>query len=94
MFHRKNANQLEIVLTMTFLSDMYIDDDALRKQLNRILLVKTRNQIVQEIKSKGHKMHQFQLNNFLQRKDVTLSTLHKIDSYVTKEIYLNNLEPL
>jgi hypothetical protein len=58
---------------------MYIDDDTLRKQLNRILLVKTRNQIVQEIKSKGLKMHQFQLNNFLQGKDVTLSTLHKID---------------
>jgi uncharacterized protein involved in tolerance to divalent cations len=45
---------------------MYIDDDTLRKQLNRILLVKTRNQIVQEIKAKGLKMHQFQLNNFLQ----------------------------
>jgi uncharacterized protein involved in tolerance to divalent cations len=73
---------------------MYIDDDALRKQLNRILFVKTRNQIVQEIKSRGHKMHQFQLNNFLNGKDVTLSTLHKIDRYVTREIYLNNLEPL
>jgi hypothetical protein len=73
---------------------MYIDDDALRKQLQRILFVKTRNQIVQEIKSKGHKMHQFQLNNFLNGKDVTLSTLHKIDRYVTREIYLNNLEPL
>ena len=79
---------------MTYLSDMYIDDDALRKQLNRILLTKTRNQIVQEIKSNGHKMHQFQLNNFLNRKDVTLSTLHKIDRYVTRDIYLNNLEPL
>jgi hypothetical protein len=62
---------------------MYIDDDTLRKQLNRILLVKTRNQIVQDIKAKGLKMHQFQLNNFLQGKDVTLSTLHKIDNYVT-----------
>jgi hypothetical protein len=71
---------------------MYIDDDTLRKQLNRILLVKTRNQIVQDIKAKGLKMHQFQLNNFLQRKDVTLSTLHKIDNYVSREIYLNNLE--
>jgi len=73
---------------------MYIDDDALRKQLNRILFVKTRNQIVQEIKSRGHKMHQFQLNNFLNGKDVTLSTLHKIDRYVTREIYFNNLGPL
>ena len=73
---------------------MYIDDDTLRKQLNRILLVKTRNQIVQDIKAKGLKMHQFQVNNFLQGKDVTLSPLHKIDNYVTKEIYSNNLEPL
>ena len=80
--------------TMDYLSNMYIDDDTLRKQLNRILYTKTRNQIVQDIKAKGHKMHQFQLNNFLQGKDVTLSTLHKIDSYVTREIYLNNLEPL
>ena len=79
---------------MTYLSDMYINDEDLRKQLNRILFTKTRNQIVQEIKSKGHKKHQFQLNNFLQRKDVTLSTLHKIDNYVSREIYLNNLEPL
>lgn len=94
MLHRKSADQLEIVWIRIYRSDMYIDDDALRKQLNRILLVKTRNQIVQEIKAKGQKMHQFQLNNFLQRKDVTLSTLHKIDNYVSREIYLNNLEPL
>ena len=80
--------------TMGYPFNMYIDDDTLRKQLNRILYTKTRNQIVQEIKAKGHKMHQFQLNNFLQGKDVTLSTLHKIDNYVTREIYLNNLEPL
>lgn len=73
---------------------MYIDDDTLRKQLRRILLVKTRNQIVLEIKSKGLKMHQFQLNNFLLKRDVTLSTLQKIDNYVSREIYLNNLEPL
>lgn len=79
---------------MGYPSNMYIDDDTLRKQLNRILYTKTRNQIVQEIKAKGLKMHQFQLNNFLQGKDVTLSTLHKIDNYVTREIYLNNLEPL
>lgn len=89
-----SADQLEIVWIPTCPSDMYIDDDTLRKQLNRILYTKTRNQIVQEIKAKGLKMHQFQLNNFLQGKDVTLSTLHKIDNYVTREIYLNNLEPL
>lgn len=94
MLHRKSADQLEIVWIRIYRFSMYIDDDALRKQLNRILLTKTRNQIVQEIKAKGQKMHQFQLNNFLQRKDVTLSTLHKIDNYVSREIYLNNLEPL
>jgi uncharacterized protein involved in tolerance to divalent cations len=87
-------SQLEIVLIRTYHFSMYIDDLTLRKQLQRILLVKTRNQIVQDIKTKGLKMHQFQLNNFLQGKDVTLSTLHKIDNYVSREIYLNNLEPL
>jgi len=73
---------------------MYIDDLSLRKQLQRILLVKTRNRIVQEIKLSGNKMHSFQLDNFLNGKDVTLSTLNKIDTYVSREIYLNNLEPL
>jgi len=73
---------------------MYIDETTLRKQLQRILLVKTRNRVVQEIKLSGNKMHSFQLDNFLNGKDVTLSTLQKIDNYVSKEIYLNNLEPL
>jgi len=39
-------------------------------------------------------MHHFQVNNFLKGKDVTLSTLHKLDNYVTREMYLNDLEPL
>jgi hypothetical protein len=73
---------------------MYINDIDLRKQLQRLLINKTRNQIVQEIKSNGAKMHQFQLDNFLNSKDVTLSTLHKIDEYISREVYMNDLEPL
>ena len=73
---------------------MYIDEDSLRKQLVNLLRRKTRNQIVKEIKQSTGKFHQFQIDKFLQGKDVTLSTLTKLDRYVTKEIYLSNLEPL
>lgn len=73
---------------------MYIDEDSLRKQLGILLRRKTRNQIVKEIKQSTGKFHQFQIDKFLQGKDVTLSTLTKLDRYVTKEIYLSNLEPL
>lgn len=73
---------------------MYINDTDLRKQLNILLRTKTRNSIVREIKASTGKFHQFQLDKFLQEKDVTLTTLSKIDRYVTKEIYLSNLEPL
>ncbi len=38
---------------------MFIDDNSLRKGLKEILLTKTRNQVVKEIKSKGLKMHQY-----------------------------------
>ena len=79
---------------MTYLSDMYINDEDLRKQINKLLLTRTRNQIVEDIKLSGAKMHHFQVNNFLNGKDVTLSTLHKLDRYVSREIYLNDLEPL
>lgn len=94
MLHQLNVHQSEIVLTMTYHSDMYINDSDLRKQIHIILNRKTRNQIVEEIKQSGVKMHHFQVNNFLNGKDVTLSTLHKLDRYVSREIYLNDLEPL
>lgn len=73
---------------------MYIDEGGLRKQLEMLLRTKTRNQIVQEIKSNTGKFHQYQIDKFLQGKDVTLCTVVKLDNYVSKEIYLNNLEPL
>jgi len=73
---------------------MYIDEGGLRKQLEMLLRTKTRNQIVQEIKSKTGKFHQYQIDKFLQGKDVTLCTVIKLDNYISREIYLNNLEPL
>lgn len=73
---------------------MYIDEGGLRKQLEMLLCTKTRNQIVQEIKSNTGKFHQYQIDKFLQGKDVTLCTVIKLDNYISREIYLNNLEPL
>jgi len=71
---------------------MYIDEGGLRKQLEMLLRTKTRNQIVQEIKSNTGKFHQYQIDKFLQGKDVTLCTVVKLDNYISREIYLNNLE--
>lgn len=73
---------------------MYIDEGGLRKQLEILLRTKTRNQIVQEIKSNTGRFHQYQIDKFLQGKDVTLCTVVKLDNYVSREIYLNDLEPL
>ena len=73
---------------------MYIDEGGLRKQLEMLLRTKTRNQIVQEIKSNTGRFHQYQIDKFLQGKDVTLCTVVKLDNYVSREIYLNDLKPL
>ena len=73
---------------------MYIDEGGLRKQLVMLLRTKTRNQIVQDIKSNTGRFHQYQIDKFLQGKDVTLCTVIKLDNYISREIYLNNLEPL
>jgi uncharacterized protein involved in tolerance to divalent cations len=73
---------------------MYVDEGGLRKQLEILLRTKTRNQIVQEIKSNTGRFHQYQIDKFLQGKDVTLCTVVKLDNYVNRQIYLNNLEPL
>jgi hypothetical protein len=73
---------------------MYIDEGGLRKQLEILLRTKTRNQIVQEIKTRTGRFHQYQIDKFLQGKDVTLCTVIKLDNYVSREIYLNDLEPL
>lgn len=73
---------------------MYIDEEGLRKQLEMLLRTKTRNQIVKEIKSKTGRFHQYQIDKFLKGKDVTLCTVVKLDNYISREIYLNDLEPV
>lgn len=64
---------------------MYIDDTELRNKLKELLRTKTRNQIVQDIKSKTGKFHQYQVDKFLQGKDITLSTAIKLDEYILRE---------
>ena len=64
---------------------MYIDEGGLRKQLEMLLRTKTRNQIVQDIKSRTGKFHQYQIDKFLQGKDITLSTAIKLDEYILRE---------
>jgi hypothetical protein len=62
---------------MTYLFDMYIQDEQLRTEIKKILAFKRRNSIVKEIQDNGNKFHFFQLTNFLEGKDVSLSTLKK-----------------
>jgi hypothetical protein len=69
---------------MTYRFDMYIQDEQLRTEVKKLLTLKTRNSIVKEIQDKGNKFHFFQLTNFLEGKDVSLSTLKKIDCFVNK----------
>jgi hypothetical protein len=63
---------------------MYIQDELLRTEVKKLLAFKTRNSIVKKIQGKGSKFHFFQLTNFLEGKDVSLSTLKKIDKYINK----------
>jgi ribosomal protein S24E len=64
---------------------MTINEEELRKQLRQVLNTKTRNQIVQDIKLRTGKFHQYQIDKFLQGKDVTLSTAIKLDEYILRE---------
>lgn len=71
---------------MIYLFDMYIKDEELRKNLQLLLLSKTRNQIVQEIKADGVKMHQYNIDRFLANKSVSLDTVKKLDKYVENQL--------
>ena len=71
---------------MTYLFDMYIQDEQLRTEIKKILAYKKRNSIVKEIQENGNKFHFFQLTNFLEGKDVSLSTLKKIDNYIKSAV--------
>ena len=64
---------------------MTINEEELRKQLRQVLKTKTRNQIVTDIKSRTGKFHQYQIDKFLQGKDITLSTAIKLDEYILRE---------
>jgi hypothetical protein len=64
---------------------MYIDETELRNKLKEVLMSKTRNQIVQDIKSKTGKFHQYQIDKFLQGKDITLSTAIKLDEFLLRD---------
>jgi hypothetical protein len=65
---------------------MYIQDEQLRIEIKKILAFKRRNSIVKEIQDNGNKFHFFQLTNFLEGKDVSLSTLKKIDNYIKSAV--------
>jgi uncharacterized protein involved in tolerance to divalent cations len=65
---------------------MYIKDEELRKNLQLLLMSKTRNQIVQEIKADGVKMHQYNIDRFLANKSVSLDTVKKLDKYVENQL--------
>jgi hypothetical protein len=52
--------------------------------MREVLKSKTRNQIAEEIKEKTGKFHPFQIQNFLDGKDVSLSTAVKLDEYIIR----------
>jgi|GEM_PF-2580401 len=72
---------------------MFIDDYTLRKMLKQILKEKNRYQIIKEIKKTGEKIQHIQIDKFLLEKDVSLSTLKKIDKYVSRYYYEKGTAP-
>jgi AAA15 family ATPase/GTPase len=72
---------------------MFIDDYTLRKMLKQILKEKNRYQIIKEIKKTGAKIQHVQIDKFLLEKDVSLSTLKKIDKYVCRHYYEEGRTP-
>ncbi len=65
---------------------MFIDVEGLRKVLLDILKEKKQYNIVCEIKANGGKMHSASLTNFLNEREVTVTTLQELDIYVTSHI--------
>ena len=63
---------------------MNINDIELRNKMREVLKSKTRNQIAEEIKQKTGKFHPYQIQNFLDGKDVALSTAVKLDEYIIR----------
>jgi len=65
---------------------MFIQVEELRKVINDILTEKRPYRIVSEIKAKGGKIHSQSLTNFLNNKEVTVSTLEALDNYATEYV--------
>ena len=63
---------------------MLIKDEELRIKLKKILFKKTPRQVVLKIREHHKKFQEGQIKNFLAGNDVTLSTLKKLDEYVSK----------
>ena len=61
---------------------MLIDDYSLRAYLREALQTRTRNQVVKEIKGRGEKFLQYNIDRFLAGKDVSLETAKKLDKYI------------
>ena len=61
---------------------MLIDYYSLRVCLLEALKTRTRNQVVKEIKGRGEKFHQYNIDRFLVGKDVSLETAKKLDKYI------------
>jgi fructose-1,6-bisphosphatase/sedoheptulose 1,7-bisphosphatase-like protein len=72
---------------------MFIDDFTLRKMLKQILKERNRYQIIKEIRKTGAKIQHVQIDKFLLEKDVSLSTLKKIDKYVCRYFYETGTTP-
>lgn len=66
---------------------MYINDKGLRERLKELLLIKTRNQIVRDMKSQGLKMHQYTIDKFMDGKPISLYSLKKIDNYISQNSF-------
>lgn len=71
---------------------MYVQDDLIRKKIRQLLKTRTKNEIVQAIKKTNVKFHQYNLDKFLQSKDINISTLKKLEKYVISMEYeqINN----
>lgn len=63
---------------------MNINDIELRNKIREVLKSRTRNQITEDIKKRTGKFHHFQIDNFLNGKDVQLSTAIKLDEYIIR----------
>lgn len=72
---------------------MLIDDLTLRAYLIEVLKTRTRNQIVKEIKSNNQKFHQYNIDRFMQGKDVSIETAKKLDDYVQRVLVNEYIYP-